>query len=247
MRSTLLPAARAVYLRENAQLAAADQQATAVPYAAFVVALIVAIGLFAAQRWLARRTRRIINPGLLLASLAGLMSLIWLVTACTVASVQFSSARDHGSAPVEALAKADIAALQAHADESLNLIDRGGDASIQQDFVSQQKELGPGSGTHLTEAAAMAAGSPGAAPALAATRAARPPWARPVEHDDLRRMWRRNAAACRRLPQLRRVDHQFCDGTPGWRPGYVADPVVFACSSAICLRAAATSSSLVLA
>jgi hypothetical protein len=175
MRSTLLPAARTVYARENAQLAAADQQATAVPYAAFAVGLIVAIGLFVAQRWLARRTRRVLNPGLFLASFAGLVSLIWLVTACAVASVQFSSARDHGSAPVEALAKADIAALQAHADESLNLIDRGGDASIQQDFVSQQKELGPGSGTLLTEAAVMAAGSPGAAQASAATRAA-PAW-----------------------------------------------------------------------
>jgi hypothetical protein len=117
----------------------------------------------------------VINPGLLLASLAGLVTLIWLVTASTVASMQFSSARDHGSAPVEALAKADIAALQAHADESLNLIDRGGDASIQQNFISLQKQLGPGPRTLLTEAAATAAGSPGGAPALGATRAA-PAW-----------------------------------------------------------------------
>jgi hypothetical protein len=175
MRSTLLPAASAVYARENAQLAVADQQATSLPYAALVVAVIAAIGLFVAQRWLARRTHRVINPGLLLASLAGLVTLIWLVTASTVASVQFSSARDHGSAPVEALAKADIAALQAHADESLNLIDRGGDVSIQQNFISLQKQLGPGPRTLLTEAAATAAGSPGSAPALAATRAA-PAW-----------------------------------------------------------------------
>ena len=127
MRGTLLPAARDVYALEIRQLAAADQQATAVPYFAFVVALIAAIGLLLAQRWLARRTHRVFNPGLLVASVAGLVSLIWLVSAVTVASVQLASARDHGSAPVEALAKADIAALQAHADESLTLIDRGGD------------------------------------------------------------------------------------------------------------------------
>jgi len=175
MRGTLLPAASAVYAQENAQLAVADQQATAVPYSALVVAVIVTIGLFLAQRWLARRTHRVINPGLLVASVAGLASLVWLVSAVTVASVQFSSARDHGSAPVEALAQADIAALRAHAYESLNLIDRGGDPSNQENFASLQKQLGPGPGTLLTEAAASAAGSPGSAQAAAATRAA-PAW-----------------------------------------------------------------------
>jgi hypothetical protein len=172
MRSTLLPAASAVYAQENAQLAAADQQATSVPYGAFVVALIVATGLFLAQRWLTRRTHRVINPGLLVASVAALASLVWLVTAVSVASVQLASARDHGSAPVEALAKADIAALQAHAYESLNLIDRGGDPSNQQNFVALQKQLGPGPRTLLTQAAATAAGSPGSAQASAAARAA---------------------------------------------------------------------------
>jgi hypothetical protein len=175
MRGTLLPAARKVYALENSQLAAADQQATAVPYGAYVVALIAAIGLFLAQRWLARRTHRVINPGLLVATLAGLASLIWLVSAATVASVQLASARDHGSAPVEALAKADIAALQAHADESLTLIDRSGDDSFQSNFLSLQKQLGPGSQTLLTDAAATAAGSPGSALAVTATRAA-PNW-----------------------------------------------------------------------
>jgi hypothetical protein len=162
MRSTLLPAARELYAQENAQLAAASQQATAVPYAAFVVALLAAIVLIVAQRWLARRTHRVINPGLTVASVAGLVSLIWLVTAFTVASVQVGSARDHGSTPVDALARADIAALRAHADESLTLIDRSGDDSFQRDFVSLQKHLGPGPGSLLTAAATATRGSPAA-------------------------------------------------------------------------------------
>ena len=174
MRATMLPAARAVYAHENAQLAAADQQATALPYAAFVVAIIAAILLLAAQRWLARRTHRVINPGLLVASLAGLASLIWLVSALTVASVQFSSARDHGSAPVEALARADIAALQAHADESLTLIDRSGDDTNQENFVFLEKHLGPGQGSLLSTAETTAAGSAGGKLAAAAAQSALP-------------------------------------------------------------------------
>jgi hypothetical protein len=76
---------------------------------------------------------------------------------------------------VAALAQADIAMLQARADESLTLIDRSGDDSFQQDFLSQQKRLGPGRGTLLTAAAAAAQGSAGAPQAAAAVRAA-PAW-----------------------------------------------------------------------
>jgi hypothetical protein len=70
--------------------------------------------------------------------------------------------------PVEALARADIAALQAHADESLTLIDRQGDDSFQQDFLTLQKRLGPGPRTLLTTAATAAHGSPGGPAAAAA-------------------------------------------------------------------------------
>ena len=161
MRTTLLPAARDLYAQENAQLAAADQQAAALPYLAAAVAVLVGLALSLSQRWLARRTHRMANPGLLLASAAGLASLIWLFSALAIAGSHLAASRDHGSAPVEALARADIAALQAHADESLTLIDRSGDDSFQQDFVSLQRRLGPGPDTLLTTAATAAAQSPG--------------------------------------------------------------------------------------
>ena len=175
MRATLLPAARDLYARENAQLAAADRQATALPYLAAVVGLIAGLILILSQRWLARRTRRMVNPGLLLASAAGLASLIWLGCALAIASSHLTGARDDGSAPVEALARADIAALQAHADESLTLIDRSGDDAYQQDFVSLQRRLGPGPATLLTAAAEAAANSPGHRLAVLAERDA-PAW-----------------------------------------------------------------------
>jgi hypothetical protein len=175
MRATLLPAARDLYAQENAQLASADQQATAMPYAALAVAAILLVLLLGTQRWLTRRTKRIVNPGLLVATVAMLATLIWLVTALSVARGQLVSASDRGSTPAEAMARADIAALQAHADESLTLIDRSGDDSFQQDFVSLEKRLGPGRGSLLTEAALVAQGSPGAAPAGASVRVA-PAW-----------------------------------------------------------------------
>jgi hypothetical protein len=170
MRGTLLPAAAGVYAQENAALAAASGQATGLPLVvvAIVIAIVAGYILYRAQRWLSRRTHRTVNHGLLVASVAGAVSLLWLIAAFTIARVDLLQAQNHGSAPVEALAQADIAALQAHADESLTLINDSGDDSSQADFLAVQKKLGPGPGTLLTVAATTSGGSPGAGAAVAA-------------------------------------------------------------------------------
>ena len=67
-------------------------------------------------------------------------------------------AQARGSATVEAVAQVDIAAQEAHADESLTLIDNTGDDAYQADYLSQQHALGPGPGTLLTAAQAAARG-----------------------------------------------------------------------------------------
>ena len=174
MRGTLLPAARNISAEADAQLAGASGQATGLPLAfvLLVAAVIVGYVLYRAQRWLLRRTHRRLNPGLVVASVAGVISLLWLAIALTVARGDLLQARDHGSTPVAALAQADIAALRARADESLTLIDAQGDDSFQADYLAIQHRLGPGSGTLLTNAASAAQGSPGSGSALTATAAA---------------------------------------------------------------------------
>jgi hypothetical protein len=174
MRGTLLPAAREVSAQADRQLSAASGEATGLPLALALLAMAAIVGyaLFRAQRWLFLRTHRVLNPGLVLASVAAAVSLLWLVVALGVARADLLQARAHGSAPVAALAQADIAALRAHADESLTLIDAGGDDSFQADFLAVQRQLGPGPGTLLNGAVTAASGSPGAgATAAAATTA----------------------------------------------------------------------------
>src|SRR6266851_624530 len=162
MRGTLLPAAREVSAEANSQLSAARGQATGLPLALVLLAIAALVGyaLFRAQRWLFRRTHRVLNPGLVLASVAAVVSLLWLVIALGVARAGLLQARAQGSAPVAALAQADVAALRAHADESLTLIDAGGDDSFQADFLAVQHRLGPGPGMLLTSAVAATRGSP---------------------------------------------------------------------------------------
>jgi hypothetical protein len=172
MRATLLPASRQLYAQENARLATASGQATGLPYLAIGIAVCLAFALLRAQRWLTRRTHRVLNRGLLAASVVGLLSAGWLFGALTVARIHLLDAGDHGAAPVEALAQADIAALRAHSDESLTLVDNDGDDAFQNDFLSVAKHLGPRPGTLLTSAAAAARGSEAAAQATAAVQLA---------------------------------------------------------------------------
>lgn len=166
MHLALLPAARRVYAYENARLAAASARATGLPLAAVTLAAGLALGffLYRSQRWLSRRTHRTFNVGLLLATVAGVVALAWMAVALLGGRADLLRATGHGSTPAETLAQADIAALQARGDETLNLISRTGDTDFQADFQTAQVQLG----TLLTSAGRQSAA--GAAPSVTAAR-----------------------------------------------------------------------------
>jgi hypothetical protein len=172
MRGTLLPAASAMYATENTSLRATSGQATGLPL--IVITIVTGLGtgfvLYRVSRWLNRVTHRVFNSGLLVAAAAAVVSLLWLAGAYAVGRADLLTAQARGSAPVEALAQADIAALQAHSDESLTLIDDIGDDSYQTAYLRQRAALGPGPGTLLTAAQTAAAGSPASGQAAAAVR-----------------------------------------------------------------------------
>ena len=143
MHLVLLPAARAVYDEENAQLTAASAQATGLPLVivAVLAGLLAGLAGFRAQRWLAHRTRRRINQGLFVATVAGAVALAWLAIAMLVGRADLLQATEHGSKPAETLAQAGISAMQARGDEALNLISRTGDSDFQGDIDGIEKGL----------------------------------------------------------------------------------------------------------
>jgi hypothetical protein len=177
MHLVLLPAAHSSYQQENASLEAASAAATGLPWiiVALVLAVATALVLYAAQRWLARRTHRLVNYGLLAASAALVLSSVWLIIAFAVARADLHHGVGSGAAPAETLAQADIAAQQGRGDELLNLISRSGDASFEQNFQLVRGELGPGPGSLLSSAAALSGSSPGGSLTAAAAREA-PAW-----------------------------------------------------------------------
>lgn len=136
MHLVLLPAARAIYQQENAELQADGSQATGLPFAAVVAVagLVLLAALVAAQRWLTRRTHRLLNRGLGLATLAGVVALVWLAVAVGAGRGDMLTAQSKGSQPAQTLAQASLGSLQARGDETLNLISRTGGKEFQADF-----------------------------------------------------------------------------------------------------------------
>ena len=169
LRTELLPAAGDIYTRESALLTSSSAQATGLPLVvvAVLVGLVIGYVLVRASRWLARHTHRMVNYGLLVTALAGLVSLVWLAGAFLLGRADLLHAQQQGSVPAQAFARAEVAVLQAHADESLTLIDNSGDDDYQKDFVTEQKLLGPGPGTLLGAVEASTGSSDVAAQARA--------------------------------------------------------------------------------
>lgn len=141
MRQTLLPAADQVLRSAQGRLIAGQREAAGFPWAVLLLGLVVIGSLLAAQVLIARRSNRVFNRGLLAASLAALISLVWSTTAVGLAARHVETGHRDGSALVSLLADARRAALQARADESLTLVARGSGAAFEKEFGVVLTEL----------------------------------------------------------------------------------------------------------
>jgi hypothetical protein len=140
---TLLPAANAVFTEENANLDAANGQATGLPTMIGLLALAVVAGVAFvwAQRWLTRRTNRMFSPGLVIAFLVLLGSALWVVVAFIGGRSDLDNGISHGSGPAQNLALASIGVQQIRGDSVLNVISRSGTTSFAEDFTAASKEV----------------------------------------------------------------------------------------------------------
>ena len=174
----LLPAAKAVFDQRNDVLGAASGQATGLPLVivALVLAVITGVVLYRAQRWLTRRTNRVLNVGLALASLVLVISAVWLLAGFLAARSDLDAGIRNGSQPAQELAQASIGVQQIRGDAVLNVISRSGDTSFQSDFTTTSRNVGPGPGSLLSAAAAAQSGGSQAASLVAAAEREATTW-----------------------------------------------------------------------
>jgi hypothetical protein len=173
---TLLPAAGTIYQFENKAVSSSSAEATSLPAVILAVglALIGVILLVLGQRWLHRRTNRVFNRGLVVATAALAVSALWLTIAFGLARSDMGTAIGQGANPAETLANASIKVQQIRGDSILNVIARSGGTSLPADSLARAAEVGPGPGTLLD--AATKAGNAKVTAALSQTVAAAPAW-----------------------------------------------------------------------
>lgn len=124
MLGTILPAAQRLY--EDRSLAISDPQRTlTVPPWGVYVALIIIIGMLVATgRYLARRTRRHFNIGLVAALVAMGIGTVWLLVSGLLSVAAANTAKTSGADPLHTLTTMRILTQQARSAETLSLVRR---------------------------------------------------------------------------------------------------------------------------
>ncbi|MBC3842388.1 hypothetical protein GXW82_25935 [Streptacidiphilus sp. 4-A2] len=170
MQTTMLAEAQTLYTVETGRLQQDYGSARALPWAAIGLALVVLAALVWAQIRLFQDTNRVFNPGLLLASAAVVLALVWLTAAQSLAGSDLGQSYARGSAPLQVLNEAQIKALQCRGAENLNLVARGSTDSYETDWDTVSKQLAGPQG-YLPRAAAMTSADTGAQQAVTAAEA----------------------------------------------------------------------------
>ncbi|ANP57103.1 hypothetical protein [Streptomyces griseochromogenes] len=173
MQKEMLPAAEDLYTKENQRLDADYGDATPYPWVAIALGVLALAALGWAQHRTYRRTNRVLNHGLVAATAATAVVLLWLVVGHAVARSGLDGSYQHGIRSLNYLHDARIASLKARGNENLSLVARGAETvtvdgkqydAYYYDFDKDMTALGKG----LSQAEKLADDQTGTRPVKAA-------------------------------------------------------------------------------
>jgi len=137
MQSRILPDAQQLYRQTSERVDSETTASTQIPAPVILVVVTTVIFGAFAHRWLARRTKRRINPGLVVGALAILIMVVWVGTALAISTSGSRSAKNTAAESLKTVTNLSITAQQARADETLSLIRRGDEEVRQQSFYQR--------------------------------------------------------------------------------------------------------------
>ncbi|GAB2958413.1 hypothetical protein [Saccharothrix stipae] len=140
MRTRLLPAAQELYGVETGNVVRGLEDAGSLPWLEFLMGAGALAVLVLAQRYLTRRTNRVLNPGLVVATALTAISLLWVLVSSLLVVYNASASKNEATL-VDLLARARIATLTARGDETLTLVARGSGTIYEAEFVEADKAL----------------------------------------------------------------------------------------------------------
>ena len=125
MQDKILPDAQSLYKVTSARVDAETTASAKIPAPVIiVVTATLGFGVFA-HRWLARRTKRRVNVGLVAGGLAIALMIVCVGTALAISTAGSRAAKNTAADSLRTVTNLAITAQQARADETLSLIRRG--------------------------------------------------------------------------------------------------------------------------
>ena len=141
MQSRILPDAQQLYHETSTRVDAETTASTQMPAPVILVVITTAVFGAFSHRWLARRTKRRINPGLVAGALAILVMVVWVGTALWISTSASRSAKNTAAESLKTVTNMSISAQQARADETLSLIRRGDEDVRQKSFYDRIEDM----------------------------------------------------------------------------------------------------------
>ncbi|WP_173019723.1 hypothetical protein, partial [Streptomyces alkaliphilus] len=141
MQEVMLPAARELQALETERLRADLERASARPVAGPALGAVTLLALVAAHHRHRRRTRRVLNPGLVAGVLAVTVLVGWASTSHAVARASFTAAVGKNMPAVEAVNEAWATVILTRGDESLVLVARGSGGGYAESARQRLEEL----------------------------------------------------------------------------------------------------------
>jgi hypothetical protein len=170
----MLPSAERLYLLETERLQGDIADAKSWPLPALSMGVITLAALLWAQRRNYQRTNRVFNQGLLAASAATTVLLLWLAGAHTLARGNLNDADEGAAQSLSALNDTRTEALKARGDENMVLVARGAGDDFETSYQNHMTSIAGGQdgGTSgmLERAAALADDDEGRRPVQEAMR-----------------------------------------------------------------------------
>lgn len=141
MREKLLPAASALYEAESAQLEEDYQDAKSWPWFALALGALTIGVLVWAQRRHYLRTNRVFNRGLLAATAAAIVLVLWMTAVHAIARGNLSESDRNAAQSLHALNEALVATLEARGDEGMTLVARGAGSGYEESYQKGMEKL----------------------------------------------------------------------------------------------------------
>ncbi len=141
VRDTMLPTAKQLFEAETNRQADSQRASGTLPWLPLALGALTIGSLVAVQLHLAALTNRLVNVGLLAATLLTMAVLGWLAAVAVHVTHDSDAGLQEGTRQVQAFADARIAGLQARSDEAITLVARGDGAFYDQRFDGTVKRL----------------------------------------------------------------------------------------------------------